>query len=94
MGLNELAKQQWDWVESVGWHNKTNLECLALVASEVGEAINECRNTVPTNKFGEELADIILRVLDLAANNFIDLEAVISVKMLANQTRGTRNRTF
>lgn len=35
--LNKLAKDQWDWVESVGWHNKTALETLALVAEELGK---------------------------------------------------------
>lgn len=50
----------------MGWHNKMPLKALALVASEVGEAINECRNEKPSKAFSEEVADIILRALDLA----------------------------
>lgn len=72
--INEIAKLNYEWVEKMGWHEKTVLEALALVASEVGEAINECRNESPTERFGEELADIILRVSDIAYWQGIDIE--------------------
>ena len=35
MQINEIAARQYDWVERMGWHNKTVLEALALIASEV-----------------------------------------------------------
>ncbi|MBU2925500.1 MazG nucleotide pyrophosphohydrolase domain-containing protein [Colwellia sp. 4_MG-2023] len=92
MTINDIAKKNYEWVEEMGWHNKTVLEALALVASEVGEAINECRNEKPTAAFGEELADIILRVLDIAHWQGIDIEAEINNKMLINEQRGTRGR--
>ena len=92
MTINELAAKQYDWVERMGWHNKTVLEALALVASEVGEAVNECRGDVPTSEFGSELADIILRTVDLAQWQQIDLEAEIAKKMTINEARGTRGR--
>lgn len=76
----------------MGWHNKTVLEALALIASEVGEAVNECRGEVPTPELGTELADIILRVADLAHWQGIDLAAVIADKMTVNESRGTRGR--
>jgi len=76
----------------MGWHNKTPLEALALVASEVGEAINECRGLEPSPEFGEELADIILRVLDLAHWQNIDIEKEIKLKMKKNDLRGNRGR--
>lgn len=91
--LNELAMLQWKWVESVGWHNKTTLESLALVTSEVGEAINECRGEKPSEAFGEELADIILRVIDLAIEEDIDIGAEIERKMEINRNRETRGRS-
>jgi hypothetical protein len=47
MEINEIAKKQFEWVDRMGWHNKTVLESLALIASEVGEAVNECRNGAP-----------------------------------------------
>jgi NTP pyrophosphatase (non-canonical NTP hydrolase) len=93
MKINDVAEQNYLWVEKMGWHNKTTLEALALVASEVGEAINECRNEKPTDHFGEELADIILRVLDIAHWQGIDMEQKIAEKIQKNELRGTRGRT-
>ncbi|RHW76798.1 MazG nucleotide pyrophosphohydrolase domain-containing protein [Colwellia sp. RSH04] len=92
MKINQIAEENYQWVESMGWHNKSVLEALALVASEVGEAINECRHEEPTPAFQEELADIILRVLDIAHWQGINIEEAISQKMAINQTRGTRGR--
>lgn len=92
MDINEIAARQYDWVERMGWHNKTVLEALALIASEVGEAVNECRGDVPTPEFGTELADIILRVADLAQWQGVDLSAAIAQKMAVNEARGTRGR--
>jgi NTP pyrophosphatase (non-canonical NTP hydrolase) len=74
MNLNELALKQHDWVERMGWHNKTVLEALALIASEIGETADECFGSNPTKAFGEELADIILRIADLAHDKGFDLQ--------------------
>lgn len=92
MNIDQIAKQNYEWVEKMGWHNKTPLEALALIASEVGEAINECRNESPTDAFGEELADIVLRVLDLAHWQGIDIQNEILLKMKKNDQRGSRGR--
>lgn len=92
MELKEICTRQYDWVERMGWHNKTVLEALALIASEVGEAVNECRGEKPTEAFGEELADIILRVADLAEEQGVDLTAHVVRKMAINERNGTRGR--
>ena len=92
MQINEMAARQFEWVERMGWHNKTVLEALALIASEVGEAVNECRGEVPTEDFAEELADIILRTADLAEWQKIDLAAAVVRKMAKNERNGTRGR--
>ena len=92
MNIDQIAKQNYEWVEKMGWHNKTPLEALALIASEVGEAINECRNESPTDAFGEELADIVLRVLDLAHWQGVSIEKEILLKMKKNDQRGSRGR--
>jgi NTP pyrophosphatase (non-canonical NTP hydrolase) len=94
MQINDMAKRHFKWVESMGWHNKSVLECLALIASEVGEAVNECRGETPTSELSTELADIILRVADLAISQGIDIEKVIETKMELNEQRGTRGRCF
>jgi NTP pyrophosphatase (non-canonical NTP hydrolase) len=84
MHLSELARRNWAWVEGQGWHNKSPLECLMLIVSECGEAANECRNEHPTDHFSEELADIILRTIDLAEDNGIDIEAAVLRKIAIN----------
>jgi NTP pyrophosphatase (non-canonical NTP hydrolase) len=92
MNVKQVAEDHYKWVEEMGWHNKTPLEYLALIASEVGEAVNECRGEKPTEKLGEELADVILRVLDFAEVQNIDIEKELAEKMLINSKRGTRGR--
>ncbi|MCK5605857.1 hypothetical protein KAR91_28430 [Candidatus Pacearchaeota archaeon] len=81
MNLGEIATKHFNWIESVGWNNGTVLEKLALVASEVGEAIDECRGSEPTSEFATELADIILRVVAISESYSID----IHYKVLANK---------
>ena len=90
--LTQIAQNHWDWVEKMGWHNKTVLESLALIASEVGESVNECRGEQPTPLLGGELADIILRVIDLSVSQNIDIEREVLAKMALNVQRGTRGR--
>jgi NTP pyrophosphatase (non-canonical NTP hydrolase) len=92
MDLKTITQLHFDWVEEMGWHNKTPLEALALVASEVGEAVNECRGEKPTEDFGEELADIVLRVIDLAHWQGVDIESELIKKIEKNKARGNRGR--
>lgn len=73
MNFNQLAEKQYQWVEDMKWHNKTVLEALALISSEVGEAAYEYLDDKPTEHFGEELADIMLRALDLGYWQKVDL---------------------
>lgn len=73
MNFNKIAQTHYEWVENMNWHNKTVLEALALIASEVGEASFEHLDDYPTTHFGEELADIMLRSLDLAYWQQVDL---------------------
>jgi NTP pyrophosphatase (non-canonical NTP hydrolase) len=94
MKVSEMCQTQYDWVEKMGWHNKTVLENLALIASEVGEAVNECRGNSPSENFASELADIVLRVADLSVQHKIDLEDAIIKKIEANKSRGTKGRVF
>ena len=91
--LRAIAATHHAWTGKWGWHTSTTtLEKLALVASEVGEAVNECRGAVPTAEFRFELADIVLRVLDIAECEGIDLEDAILAKMEKNLTRDLRHK--
>ena len=91
--INAIADQHWQWCAAMGWHGKTTqLESLMLVVSECGEAADEVRGPSPTPAFGLELADIILRSLDLMLENGIDPAEVIKTKMAMNLTRGNKGR--
>lgn len=72
--LNDLGARHYAWVERMNWHNKSVLDSMALIGSEVGESADECLMGYPLPAFGEELADIILRTLDLAQCEGIDID--------------------
>lgn len=61
---------------------------LMLIVSEVSEALEGIRKDDREN-FKEELADIVIRVADLAGGLDIDLDEEIKKKMKKN-----RNRTY
>lgn len=71
--INLLAKQHYDWVESRNWHNKTPLESIALIGSEIGEALEEAF-LMSKDKLHLEIADIYLRSMDLAVEFNIGLD--------------------
>lgn len=78
LNLNALGQQHGAWVERMGWHNKTVLEGLALIASEIGEANAECVGRFDREKFGEELADIVLRTVDMAFTENVNLDDAVA----------------
>lgn len=80
--LNAISERHHAWVERMGWHNKTVLESLALIASEIGEAAGECLGgfSIP-ERFGEELADIILRCVDLAKTEGVNLNEQVALAL-------------
>jgi NTP pyrophosphatase (non-canonical NTP hydrolase) len=90
MRIDRLAATVWDWVVSMGWHNKTHLECLALISSEVGEAVNAWRDG--DEDFHGELIDILFRTLDLLHNTNADIIVEVQKRLKRNQERGTRGR--
>ena len=79
MDLNHIAKKHFNWIDSVGWNNGTVLEKLALVSSEIGEAVDECQGPTPTPEFAIELADIILRVVAISESFSFDIQVKVSL---------------
>jgi len=69
------------------WDEERNFgEALALIHSEVSEALEAYRN-YDTDGIGEELADIVIRVFDLAHGLGFDIEEEITRKMEYNAHR-------
>ena len=91
-----------DWARGKGWWEQPSVpEKLALVHSEVSEALEEYRNdrmdvwvmegSKKPEGFGIELADAMIRIMDLAGYLDIDLEELIEKKMSYNETRPYRH---
>lgn len=73
---------------------------LALIHSEVSEALEDARTGKmvtgyePNGKpvgFASELADVVIRCMDLASAMGIDLEEEIAIKSAFNETRTRRH---
>jgi len=62
---------------------------LALIHSEVSEALEAFRHGDKDN-FEEELADVLIRVLDCTGGLRIDIDAAVSKKLEVNRHRGYR----
>lgn len=63
---------------------------LVLIVSEVGEAIKAVINDDREN-LGEELADIIIRDLDIGGSLKFDMDAVVAKKSAVNEGRPERH---
>lgn len=93
MQLDEISREHHEWIREMGWIGTTTvLEQIALIASEVGEAANECRGAVPTDKLPDELADIILRTLGLFERIGVSPTEAVLAKMAKNRAKGNRGR--
>lgn len=116
--MRQLQKQIHDTAKAHGWwddFDKISTSAyahylgakLALIHSEISEALEELRKT-PTmlityyktdssggedkpEGFGIELADAVIRIMDLCAVLDIDLERCIEEKMAYNKTRSHRH---
>ena len=81
----------WDAPRSIG-------EVLMLVVTELAEAMEAYREGNPESekirgfsRMEEELADVMIRLLDLAENEGFNLEAAVLAKMAYNEDRPYRH---
>jgi NTP pyrophosphatase (non-canonical NTP hydrolase) len=78
-------------IEKGWWRDNRYLpELLCLVHSEVSECLEAYRKSDSAG-IKEELADIVIRVFDIAAAEGIDLEKAIKEKHEYNKTRPFRH---
>lgn len=92
INLTELAAENHQNNINKGWYdNKPSIpELLCMIHSEVSEVTDAYRNS-RDKEIGEELADIILRTLDLAAYMKIDIHSAVLNKLAFNKTREYRH---
>lgn len=105
MSLNDLRDTVYEIAKAKGWWglqvDVPHLVAakLALIHSEVSEALEEVRDgqmqtyVIEGKPMGLpiELADVIIRVLDLAGALGIDMDAAIRLKIDYNKTRTHRH---
>ena len=105
MNLNQLADICYHQAKEKGFHDNDGdnnpAERLALIASEVFEAFEDVRAGRPLNEnYGtgdkpegvpSELADIIIRTLDLSTEWGVDIQGAVTEKLAYNRTRDYRH---
>lgn len=106
MYLKELSKRIDEINTANGWKDEevSELVQLALIHTEVSEGVEEVRKPdyEPTRIYYEpgkskpeglpiELADTIIRCLDMATCHNIDIENAINLKLAYNAQRGYRH---
>lgn len=92
--LTHLQHLAWAIAEDKGFHegdeagedNRSRAKILALIHSEVSEALEADREG-DDELYAEELADIVIRVLDHAESEGINLEEEVERKMEINEER-------
>lgn len=86
--IEYLCEEAFATAISKGWHDEERETgtMLALIHSEVSEALEADRKGDSEN-FAEELADVVIRILDLCGSKDIDLQAAILKKMEFNKSR-------
>lgn len=100
MTLNTLANAAHKMAKSKGfWDGYRGFDDypyeamkVALISAEVSEALEALRsNDGSRGNFGEELADIVIRVGDLAGATGVDLDAEVAAKFKANSARSHKH---
>lgn len=95
MHVHNLTQFIYNQNKVAGWHDKPREvgTCLMLIVSEIAEAMEGDRkglmdDHLPDRSMLEvELADAIIRILDLAGRECLDVAGAIHDKLIYNQSR-------
>jgi NTP pyrophosphatase (non-canonical NTP hydrolase) len=100
MTLTEIQSKVHKVARDKGWYDEERSmgEIIALCHSELSEALEADREGNPKSdkipnysELEEELADTIIRILDTAEHNNLDLEGAIKAKTEYNSNRDYRH---
>ncbi len=92
-GLSSLIEECHSIAKKKGWWDskRNDGELIALMHSELSEALEALRNHGTKDNIAEELADCCIRIFDYCGAREIDLEKTLLKKIEYNRTRPYRH---